>query len=160
MTNVIFLDIDGPMLSARTWIMHPEKKETLFASWDPVAVRLVNHLLQDSHAKLVVSSTWAGLGKNEFIYHMGKNGMDPEVLWNETKHWTSHHWDLTQELSRDGEIKGWVKHHKDLIGNWVAFDDQPITGAGAVQVSYDDGIQMEHYLKARECLGLSKLLLL
>ena len=76
MTNVIFLDIDGPMLPSRAWIMHPERKETLFASWDPVAVRLINHLFQDAHAKLVVSSTWAGLGKNEFIYHMGKNGME------------------------------------------------------------------------------------
>lgn len=145
-------------LPGRAHILHPERKETIFLSWDPIAVRLINHLLQDSHAKLIISSTWAGLGLNEFTYHMSKNGLTPEYLWTETKHWTSHHWG-PGTLSRDKEIQGWLKHHKDLVDKWVAFDDDKITGAGAIQVTFDNGIQMEHYLTARKCLDLPKLFL-
>lgn len=154
MTNVIFLDIDGVLLPGRVWIDHPETKSTMFISWDPIAVRMLNKLVKEANAKIVISSTWAALGKEEFVYHMEKNGMDPKCLWNDTFKWTSH----IGIGSRHDSIQVWLDQHKDYDLNWIAIDDDPSIkpfAERAILTSFDDGFLSDHYNIARKMFGVT-----
>ncbi len=66
---VIFLYIDGVLLTGRAWDMpvnaaarelarRDPEAAALASTFDPRAVRLLNLLVADTGAKLVISSTW------------------------------------------------------------------------------------------------------
>ena len=64
MVKYLFLDIDG-VLNHDTWFNSPSYKNTQ-ANWqvsmfDPDCVKRVNRILQETGAKLVVSSSWRGM---------------------------------------------------------------------------------------------------
>lgn len=77
--RLLFLDIDGVIVSART----------KFLSFDPVAVQLIKELCMEHGFKIVCSSTWRfdrstlpklqdAFGKDLIFTHEWRTGMDKD----------------------------------------------------------------------------------
>ena len=56
MDKVIFLDIDG-VLNSKKWFVNNNFRKQKFEI-DPDAVKLLNHVIRKTDAKIVISSTW------------------------------------------------------------------------------------------------------
>lgn len=152
--NIVFLDIDGPMLSGRAWVpwILGGGKGNL-GLWDPIGVAMVNSLLREAPAQLVISSTWKILGYEEFCDHLKKNQMDPKYLHED--------WKTPRKFSstRSDEVHLWLEEHPE-VQKWVSFDDVEVYGEGAITVSFSDGITLDAYSRAREIFGLDPFLVL
>lgn len=126
MSRIIFLDIDGPMISSRCrFLTKPKHVEVpwgqqtkrVFATFDPCAVGLLNRLISLSGAKLVMSSSWAMAMNKAMIRRVLKiNGIDPKHLHKD--------WITPRKMSsyRVNEIKWWLDDHPDVV-DYVAIDD-------------------------------------
>jgi len=144
MEKVLFLDFDGPMIPRRAYYL---PKQTLIVSkFDPVAVALLNSVLDETGAKLVISSTWGKQGKDIVKPTLEENG----ISWNRVHE----DWVTPRKFSstREMEIKMWLDKHRDIT-HWASLDDENLELDGRnVKVSFDDGVQMCHYHKLLELL--------
>lgn len=118
MANVIFLDVDGPMIPVRAAYL--PNQTYIHSMFDPIASSFLNKLLEDSRAKLVISSTWALKGRDMIVDLLTKNGIDPNVLHVD---WTTPR--TPNFRDRSGEIRGWLDAHPDTT-HWVAIDDEAL----------------------------------
>lgn len=150
--RVIFLDIDGPMLPARAWIGRTEDSEAPFAPWDPVACKMIESLVVEAKAKLVISSSWASMGRAEFEGHLVLNGLKADDLHDD--------WMTPREPgTRSDQVHGWLEAHPEVT-SWVSFDDARVGGSGAITVSFDDGITLDDYNLARRMFRLGGFMIL
>lgn len=118
MCKVIFLDIDGPMISERACLLPKTRKNRLF---DPVAVAMVNTMIAVSGAKLVLSSSWGNkYSKSAMTKLLKRNGfiaVDWHKDWITEKKFTS---------ERFHEISWWIADHEDELTHWLTIDDANI----------------------------------
>lgn len=94
-TKVIFLDFDG-VLNTPAYMMQSGDRSNAI---NPIAVKIVDTMLNQTGAKLVVSSSWRiGRTIDELNEILQSRGMTNEVL------------DVTPQLSgcRGSEIKRWI----------------------------------------------------
>ena len=148
--NIIFLDFDGPVIPARMWLVESRNNSADRATFDPAAVAMVKKLLCEAKAKLVISSTWSLLGYPSIVNILERHGFNTDDLH---KDWTS--W-ANNNLPRWLQIKMWVENHLE-VEKWIAIDDAPIAerlGTHAIEVSFDNGMLMEDYQKARQYFNL------
>lgn len=139
----IFLDFDGPMVPVRAyWLPNQTKPASVF---DPVAVSLLNKLIQDSGAKLVISSSWRFFGRDRVGEVLSKNSIDPAHLhddWETPRKFTS---------QRIHEISWWLADHPEVTHS-VAIDDEVLDMhfvPNAVQADTYEGFSLRNYLEAR-----------
>lgn len=137
--KVIFLDHDGVICLAQQWGGRYKKKgfsrdplaplDLRMDNFDPKAIRLLNRILDETGAEIVVSSDWRNWGTLEQMQEMYvTRGIKPPIgvtpflencevpsgfIW-------SHEADLEQ--TRSLEILQWIKDHPEVT-NWVAVDD-------------------------------------
>jgi hypothetical protein len=121
--------------------------QTLVVSkFDPVAVALLNSVIDKTGAKLVISSTWGKLGEDTVKATLEENG----VSWDKVhKDWVT-----PRKLSstREQEIKMWLNKHRKTT-HWASLDDEKLElGGRNVHVSFDDGVLMCHYHKLLDLL--------
>ena len=145
--KIIFLDIDGVMNSER-YYRSVDRTVNNWCRFDPSAVDMIAKLVQDFSAKLVISSTWRfgaikhldnELTKSELKKHLHKEWKTPQVF-------PSH---------RGKEIKMWLDEHPDIKDFVILDDDRDVLDeykSRFVKTDYYDGLQAEHYYKAREIL--------
>ena len=103
--KVIFLDIDGVLNSRRT--PNPRKFPYVI---DPKLLKRLEVILDDTKAKVVLSSTWR---------------YDPAGLFS-AKHWGIPFIDVTPDLPkqpRRKEILKWLKEHP-TVDRFVVIDDE------------------------------------
>ena len=137
--NVVFLDIDGPLLPGRAhwlgsnttmvtaarkktetpWFFDWELKKTV--RFDPIAVHFFNAWVGFSDARIVISSNWTGHTSKEQLRDLfNLNGLVGEFYegdsWETTKHFRRQH--------RAGEINEWLLDHPDVT-NFLIVDDDP-----------------------------------
>lgn len=147
MSKVIFLDFDGPMIPLRAYWL-PNQTKPLVSVFDPVAVSLVNKLIEDSGAKIVISSTWRFQGNEKITAVLSKNGIDPTHLhkdWETPRKFTS---------QRIHEIKWWLDDHPEVT-HYVAIDDETLNiefVPNAVLADAYEGLSFRNYLEARQFL--------
>ena len=147
--KICFIDIDGPLLPIRAY--HLPGQTQLVTKFDPCAVSLVNKLIEDSGAKIVISSTWAqnGLEKCQelFIdnhipaYHFHEDWMTPRKFTS----------------ARTSEIRWWLEDHPEIT-NYVAIDDEQLDSEllpGFVQCDAYEGFSYRNYCEARLLLGVA-----
>lgn len=143
--KIIFLDIDGPMIPARASINSSGKFN--WRSFDPVAVNLLNTVINDFAPKLVISSTWRHMGEDFCRLALTLNGISgcnlhkdwaTKVLWGDR---------------RGDEIKDWLDEH-DGVTHWAAIDDAHLNlpEEHFVKVSFEDGLLYKDYYKIRNIL--------
>lgn len=148
--KIIFLDVDGPMIPTRAYFLDGNRSFTpnCGRTFDSCAVSMVNILLKRAGAKLVISSTWAAMGRERFSAVMVENGLNPADLHDD--------WATPRKMSshRATEIKWWLEKHPETT-HYAAFDDDDVSNlAGGVRCTFDDGLQMKHFRKATHQLGL------
>ena len=142
--KVLFLDIDGPMIPRRAYFL--PNQTGVVSIFDPVAVSLLLKVLEDSGAKIVISSTWGNHGQDLVKETLEKNG----ISWN----YVHPDWVTPRKMSssRDHEIKWWLQKHKEVT-HWVSLDDEKLA-KNNVRVSFEDGMQWRHYLELLKYLDV------
>lgn len=147
--KIIFLDIDGPMLPGRAYVL-PENNKVMPRSFDKIAVHSVLALLTRAPAKLVISSTWATMGRETFSEVLTENGIDPAFLHDD--------WMTPRKMSssRATEIKWWLEEHPEVT-HWVALDDDPTVYSlrpNGIQCHFNDGLLTGHFDQAKAVLDI------
>lgn len=118
-TNILFLDLDGVMVTRQCQYMNQNNKWSC-CPMDKKAVKLLNYILFETGAEIVLSSDWR--------FHYRLNEIREIFIWNRVSKtpigFTPHSKLYTAdklELGRAEEIKMWVDLHKP--DKWVAVDD-------------------------------------
>jgi len=148
--KIVFLDVDGPMIPHRAYML-PYNHGGRVSLFDPIAVNMVKRLLALAPAKLVISSTWRGMGRDNIMHLLGMNGFRADCLhddWATTPRNTS--------LPREEEIRQWLDRHPETT-HYAALDDEDLGDLpGAVVCTFEDGLQMEHYKLAGRLLDIDE----
>lgn len=137
---ILFLDIDGVLMSGRAWLMPSNralrartkempgweagKEIGRAALFDPCAVALVIEVCDATDARLVVSSGWRyTVGVAETRAKLLEQGIHERLF----------HEDWTCSLQRHGspdkyvDIQNWIEGHgAQAPGSWLVLDDEPL----------------------------------
>lgn len=145
MPKIIFLDIDGPLNSKRTFLAfgsRPLKIQDLVRLCDPVAIGLVRRLCAISGAQIVLSSSW----RYEYPFQEIAEALQLPII------------DTTPYgQTRSIEISGWLEDHPEVV-EFAIIDDiamPPKLLANAVTIDDDNGITYEDYRKLCQILKVS-----
>lgn len=139
--KIIFLDFDGVMIPASDNTMNN-------AAFHPACVERLNRLLEETDARLVISSYWQTMGEYTCVGALQRNGIDPSLLH---EHWGT---GASLGVARWVQIQKWVEDHPEVT-QWVAIDDAPIErlGTHAIQCDTRYGFTEKLYEQAREKLN-------
>lgn len=98
--KVIFLDIDGVLNNNNT---------KMDLGWEPSLVKILNYIVKETEAKIVLSSTWR---RTEHYRNIIKNDMKIDFI------------DVTPKLwkERGHEIQAWLDKNPD-VDNFIILDD-------------------------------------
>jgi hypothetical protein len=154
MRKVIFLDIDG-VLNTQDW--HSRKtndnpRDEFGWAFDPVAVENLGHIVKETGASIVISSSWKFLGMAK-LKQMWKIRKLPGILLDITPNTVSDEMLLNANLEemelgvcRGNEIKEWLSRHKEEVSNYVIIDD------------YDDLLleQEDHTVLTDSLIGITE----
>jgi hypothetical protein len=120
MTNIVFVDIDGPLLPGKMHMFKENRSREKFATpmFDPWAIRCFNVWTKYADAKAVLSTNWVHSWEvDKLMDIMAQNGL--ELNWHEQpvtpKRFSS---------SRHTEILDWLEDNTDVEGDrFIAVDD-------------------------------------
>jgi hypothetical protein len=145
--KVIFLDNDGVICLANNWGSRYKKQdkwggrklsmagreiplEYRFDNFDKKAIKILNEILEESGAEIIVSSDWRFHATLEELgeYYLSQGiikkpiavtGMFKDLFPRE---WSGLRFRAELELERYMEIEHWVENHPEIT-HWVAVDD-------------------------------------
>lgn len=146
--SVIFLDIDGPMIPGKARYLPNQTR--LMSMFDPCASGMLNKLLVESEAKIVISSTWQSLGLEACAELLEKNGIDGSQIHSD--------WKTIRKMSsqRTQEILWWLDDHPEVT-NYVALDDEILDAKvlpSFVQCDTMEGFSYRNFLECKHFLGI------
>lgn len=151
--RVIFLDIDGVLCTMRSHKAFG-LRGGLERHFDPVAVKMLEKLCEETGAKIVLSSSWRKDVDFESMTCVLMNAGFARVPWHSAwrtgDHSTKIGWGMTHSPPRGEEIKAWL----DANGNpdYVILDDNsdflPEQMPYLVQTDSYDGFLWKDYQKA------------
>lgn len=117
--KIIFLDIDGPLATDECF----EKTEMKFGKrlykWNPKCVDVLNQILHETNAEIVLSSDWRRYFTNEEldeIFKWNNVSKSPVAKTDEIKRMSD-----SLEGERINQIDRFLKNNE--IKNWVCVDD-------------------------------------
>lgn len=142
--KVIFLDIDGVMNNLES-LRSPRTKvassEHSYSAAHPSCVAALNRVTAATDAKIVISSTWRGIGLEvlfEVLHAWGVRGMivgrTPDLAREQNSIWGA--------PERGAEIRQWLDAHAD-VESFVILDDGDDMGNlqhQLVQTNYERGL--------------------
>ena len=152
--KIIFLDIDG-VLNTQDWpsrMTNDTPKDEFGWAFDPVAVENLAHIVKETGASIVISSSWKFLGMTKLkemwnirnlpggLLDITPNTVSDEMLLNANLD------DMKLGVCRGNEIKEWLSKHKVEVSNYVIIDD------------FDDLLpeQMGHAVITNTLIGISE----
>jgi len=131
MWKVIFLDIDG-VLNTKDWHCRMTKDtphDEFGFAFDPIAVSNLAHIIDETGAVIVISSSWKFHGVTKLrkmweirnlpgtILDITPNTVSDEMLLNANLD------EMELGVCRGNEIKEWLSKHKGEVSNYVIIDD-------------------------------------
>ena len=154
MRKIIFLDIDG-VLNTQDWHSRMTKdtpRDEFGWAFDPVAVENLGHVVKETGASIIISSSWKFLGLAKLremwkirnlpgtILDITPNTVSDEVLLNANLD------EMELGVCRGNEIKEWLSRHKGEVSNYVIIDD------------FDDLLpeQEDHVVLTDTLIGITK----
>lgn len=157
--NVIFIDIDGPLLPMRMWAAAENIRlldervidRAPLLRFDPGCVGLLVRLCELSGAKLVLLSNWRrtwSLGFETLYAKMISEGLRAD-LWHDN-------WMLPVIGTKGGELATWLSANRIDAG--VLIDNEPIPTLEPVQmitVGEEDGFGLPAYRQALAIFGVN-----
>jgi hypothetical protein len=149
--KILFLDIDGVLNSVEWWESLPKQTRLLRqADWDhfdPCAVDLVNHILDATGAKVVISSAWRTMMPwEELTELLSKAGLNADIIGKTPSKKSS---------ERVNEITGWLDAQEGVEGIVILEDDWPMEHLEpwTVRTTWLAGIQESDVQKAVDVLN-------
>ena len=154
MKKVIFLDIDG-VINTKEWHCRMTKDtphDEFGFAFDPIAVSNLEHIIDETGAVIVISSSWKFLGVPKLrkmwemrnlpgtIHDITPNTISDEMLLNANLD------EMELGVCRGNEIKEWLSRHQGEVSNYVIIDD------------YDDLLQeqMGHAVITNTLIGITE----
>lgn len=160
MNTVIFLDIDGVLVTSRSHAAFGlvEQRLPFMNAFDPVAVNLIQALCVQANAKIVISSTWRfSVSKTMLLEHFHNQHFDLSRFLVNGPHWETPR--LFSE-GRTAEITLWLEDNDpDGELDFLIVDDATIHGAlaeNAVKCEFDDGFSFKNFQDSKRILGVEK----
>ena len=144
--KVLFLDNDGVICLHNNWGTRNKKRQKAklsikvpfkelpldvrFDNFDKKAIKILNEVLEETGAEIIVSSDWrfhATLEElGDYYQSQGiiKRPLDTTEKFSNVfpKEWNSLRFRAELELERFMEINRWLENHHEVT-NWVAVDD-------------------------------------
>lgn len=156
--NIIFLDIDGPLLPGKMHLMKQNRKTGLGNPpiFDNFAVTAFNLWAKYADAKIVFSTAWAHGYDNDQLKHiMEVNGLDFNYVDDDflctPKRMSSY---------RHDEILDWLERHAEQDMQFIAVDDDSTCAHlgkyfGEVDEELDERISHSHIAKKMRELNVT-----
>ncbi len=131
MNKVIFLDIDG-VLNTKEFhskMSDDVPKDKFGYAFDPVAVANLSHIIEETGAVIVISSSWKFYGVTRLremwklrnlpgrVLDITPNTISDDILLNANLE------EMEFGVCRGNEIKEWLSKHHDKVSNYVIIDD-------------------------------------
>ena len=144
--KVVFLDNDGVICLANNWGTRNKKRQKAglsnrvpfnelpldvrFDNFDKKAVKILNEVLEETGAEIVVSSDWRFYATLEELgdYYLSQGIVKKPIATTDMfkdifpREWSALRFRADLELERSMEIQHWVDNHPEVT-NWVAVDD-------------------------------------
>lgn len=160
--KIIFLDIDGVLNTPAAWIGYGERRY-----FDPTAVALLRRLIEETGAKVVVSSVWRkGSDYLRMSDLLAIGGVGSGVLFYQTPAEGQKHWEVSQQAwrtdpghdnPRGDKIKEWIETYGSDVTHYVIIDDDrdmlPEQMEHFVHVDGHAGFSFRDFERARKVLG-------
>jgi len=152
--NVIFLDIDGVIQSPRYCVAINETG--WLSAFEPAAMHMVQRLVLDAKAKIVISSSWR-IGATDRQLKQLFRCCGFKAIAN------AFHadWQTKQMngfcVKRGDEIAEWLNRHQEIENYLILDDDSDMLDEqkeNFVQTDAMNGMLLIHYDKARKILGI------
>jgi len=142
--KVIFLDNDGVICLSNNWGSRLKKQknwggseipiEYRFDNFDEKAVKVLNEILEQTGAEIVVSSDWRFHASIDELgdYYESQGIIKRPIGGTENfkdifpSEWKRLRFRADLELERSMEINHWIKNHPEVT-HWVAIDDLDIS---------------------------------
>lgn len=152
-TSVIFLDIDGPMLPARSYL-RPNTMEYERMPFDPIAVNIIRLLCERFEpCKVILNTTWNTI-VDELRKRLDECGLLPHTYFESDEAAPTTQYPKIRDRLR--AIESWLEEHETIVGkvpNWVAFDDEAMYHDKTIAIAASNGIMYHDYSKATKILG-------
>ncbi|XUY30458.1 HAD domain-containing protein (plasmid) [Agrobacterium sp. rho-8.1] len=160
--NVIFLDIDGPLLSRRMWaaadnfalIRMPVDERIAHLKLDPGSVGLISRACELVQAQLVLASNWRRTWPGDLGALRRK--LEHEGLARDLWH---HNWKLPviPVGNKRSELEAWLNQNGPVTKAVFIDDEKQTCPSPVVQitVSLDDGFGMQAYRDTISYFGVS-----
>ena len=116
MQSFLFLDIDGPLNTGRNDYLNPERFGHHF---DNEAVTNLRRIIEDTDARIVISSSWRHLGLERIVKLWAEWRLPGEVV-GVTPGWWG---DERTFPSRGSEIQQWLQENASLDCRYAIIDD-------------------------------------
>lgn len=143
--RIIFLDIDGVLNNSMDSDVHIHDVEGEHYLHSPRCVGLLNDLIRQTNAKVVVSSTWRiGNTLEEMDYILKLIGVECDLIGMTD---VLHH-----DTFRGNEILKWIKDNEDLVGNYYDFRNYVILDDDTDMLLW----QKDNYVNCDPCVGLTE----
>jgi len=113
--KIIFLDIDG-VLNSEIWFSKTAHLKGDSVFFDPRSIKVLNHITDETGAKIVVSSSWRN-GRSvsalqELLSLMGVTG---EIIGKTPRLQFTGLEGYDYSIPRGNEIKAWLETNKDVL---------------------------------------------
>lgn len=121
-----------------------QKASGLNSAADSDCVKLLNHIVQQTGAAIVVSSSWRIMGESRMRNLLRDWGVRARILG------------VTPRLNgtRGDEIDAWLEANKDFVDDYVIIDDdKDVNISKLVQTNFEVGLTPEDAEKVIERLG-------
>lgn len=153
--KIIFLDFDGVIRTTRASIAIGETGMLTYL--DPIACKLVEKLITDHGARIVISSTWRNQHKKRDIYYLLKSAGHHIICGAMHERWCTPHF-------RDGRSRGHeievllseIESHEHVESYVILDDDNDMLSYQQkhfVNTDGHDGLGFEDWRAADKILG-------
>jgi len=137
--NILFLDVDGPLIPARMYYNGiPRNKDGIFL-YDPIAVGMIKKLVDFYELKLVYNSSHNDGGLDLMMRQGTTNGFTKEMFHDDP---------ITKFplgiLNRMDGISEWLTRHSG-VDKWAVVDDYTLPTDRAVKIDFNVGITLDNF---------------
>jgi hypothetical protein len=158
--NVIFLDIDGVMVTTRTFLARLEDRH----GFDPIGAKIIARICEEFDVKIVISSTWRffsdlNCAKTEEERCHYNSDLRRNLEQYDLMNYIHPDW-RTKDIYRhcDGKVRGdeiaeWLSRHPEVKKYAIIDDDSDMLENQMdvfVHTRFDEGIQVSHWRKLEE----------
>ena len=156
MNKVLFVDIDGPLIPGRAYMlpgnMKPLRTGPFVQAFDPVAVSLLNSLAKDRDYRFVLHTSWLRvIGPRETLDHCVQQGLSHAYFHDDP-------WCNPEISWRYDRLAEWLARHPE-VNSYAIIDDDPYkqgdtegvdVGKNLILVDFEEGLTMRNYRQLRD----------